>query len=48
MFSVSPSADHVRSGLAPGQRLHRAEHRGRARHVPFISIGGRLDRDAAG
>ena len=51
MFSTRPrDADRVDLGLAPGQRLHQADHDARAGHVPFhvFHAGGRLDRDAAG
>ena len=43
-------ADDVGLGLAQGERLHRADDRAGAAHVPLhrFHAGGRLDRDAAG
>ena len=43
-------ADHVGPGLAPGKRLHGAEHGGGAAHVPFhlLHAGGRLEGETAG
>ena len=43
-------ADDIRLGLALGERLHRADDRAGAAHVPLhgFHAGGGLDRDAAG